>query len=392
VEATVRVASPRVEVAVGLLGIAAAWNAGNVGPVVDQIASDFDVSLTVVGLLSGTFWLGATVIGLLFAARVGERLGLARGLRVTCVLLVVGALVFALTPVFAGLVIGRVLPGIGLAWANTLGAVWAREVGGVRLLGIFGASIQLGAALALLVGSGLNDLGVGWRVGFAITAALGVAAYLAIPREVGVTLAPRGAGKGFLRAAATHLRVYRLALLFIAIYGVPLILATWMIEYLVLEADVATSLAGTISFLLFAASAATRVLGARIQERGASHAVLAGSLGLAGLGLLAVTLRPSAAVAVGAVLLIAIGVGIPYATALSEAQDLYPDEPSEPMALMTLVALAPPAAVTPLVGRALDTGHGEAAFGALAVFVLVAAAANIRPSGIPLTAPAPEGC
>lgn len=28
-----------------LIGLGAAWNAGNVGPVVDEIASDFDVTL-----------------------------------------------------------------------------------------------------------------------------------------------------------------------------------------------------------------------------------------------------------------------------------------------------------------------------------------------------------
>jgi hypothetical protein len=69
-----------------------------------------------------------------------------------------------------------------------------------------------------------------------------------------------------------------------------------------------------------------------------------------------------------------------------EPQDLYPEAPSEPVALMTLVALAPPVAAIPLIGRALDNGDGELTFGVLAVFVALAALANLRRTGIALTA------
>jgi predicted MFS family arabinose efflux permease len=373
--------------AVGLLGLSGAWNGGNVGPVASEIAAEFDVSLAVVGLLAGTFFLGSCLIGLLFAAQIGERMGLVRGLQLSCVLLIVGNLVFAVTPVFAGLALGRILPGLAFALVNTLGAVWAREAGGVRLLGVFGASIQLGIAGALLLGSALSDLDVDWRIGFAISAALAAVALLAIPGDAGSAVAPQRGGGGFLGAALRHARVYRLSLLFISIYGVPLTLSAWLIEYLAREGSIEKTLAGGLAFLLFALSAAVRVFGAQLQQRGVRHALLCGTLGLAAVGIGALVLDPVAALAFAAVVLMALGFGIPYATALTEAQELYPQAPGEPVALMTLAALIPPIVAIPILGHALSRGSGELGFAMLAVFVVLAALANLRRTGIPLTAP-----
>jgi predicted MFS family arabinose efflux permease len=384
VTANLRSASPRVIVAVALLGLSGAWNAGNVGPVVDEIARSFDLSLGVVGLLSGTFFLGSCAVGLAGAAPLGERIGSGAGLRLACLMLLAGNLLFAVSPDFAGLAIGRILPGLAFALINALGAVWARTDGGVGLLGIFGASIQLGIALALLVGSALSDLGVDWRVGFAISAALGAGALVATPKDAGAPPVQQRQS-GFLGAALRHLRVYRLALLFISIYGVPMVLSAWLIQYLASEGDVAKTVAGVISFLLFGLSALVRIFGAGLQQRGVRHALLCGALGLAAAGTAALTLDPVAGVAFAGVVLVAVGFGIPYATGLSEAQDLYPAEPSEPVALMTLAALIPPIIAIPVIGQALDNGDGELSFGILAVFVAFAALANLRRTGIPLT-------
>ena len=380
-------ASVRVTVAVALIGFSGAWNAGNVGPVADEIAREFDLSLAVVGLLAGTFFLGSVVVGLLVAARVGERIGLVRGLKLSCSMLVVGNLIFAITPLFVGLAVGRILPGLAFSLINALGAVWARNAGGVRLVGIFGASIQLGIALALLLGSALSDLGVDWRVGFVISAALGAAAFVAIPRHAQQPAAPRQRSTGFLRAALRHARVYRLALLFISIYGVPMILSAWLIQYLVRDGDLAKALAGGLAFLLFGLSAAVRIWGAQLKERGVPHLILGGALGLSAIGMAALVLDPVAAVAFAGVVLLALGFGVPYAMALIEAQQLYPEAPSESVALMTLLALLPPIAAIPIIGHALDNGDGGLAFGILAAFLVLATLASLRRTGIPLTAP-----
>jgi len=378
-------ASGRVTLAVVLVGVSSAWNGGNVGPVVSEVAAEFDVSLAVVGILAGTLFLGSTLVGLLFAAQLGQRVGLERGLRMECAVLVIGNLLFAVTPIFAGLALGRVLPGLAFAVANTLGVVWAQKAGGVRLVGIFGASVQLGIALALLVGSGLADLGVDWRVGFLISAALGVAAYLAIPADSRSEHAAAPRSEGFLNAAWRRARVYRLALLFVSIYGVPMMLSAWLIEFLAREGDVATSLAGLVAFLLFGLSAGVRVFGAQLKQRGVPHWVLGGALALAAIGMALLAFEPAEAAAFGAVVLIATGFGIPYATALTEAQNLYPAAPGEPVALMTFAALVPPIVAIPVIGHALAGGEGPLAFGILGAFLLLASLANLKRTGIPLT-------
>ena len=381
----------RVSLAVALLALSGAWNAGNVGPVASELAADFEVSLAMIGFLSGTLFFGANVIGLIFAAQIGEAVGLVRGLRAACLLIVAGNLIFALTPVFAGLAVGRVLPGLGFALTTTVGIVWARHEGGVKLVGLFGASIQLGIALSLLLGSVLLDSGVDWRVGFLISASLGAAAMAAIPADAKVPPAAKRRSSGFLRLAVRKVRVYRLSLLFISIYGVPMILGAWLIEYLSSEGDVSKTAAGLASFLLFGLSAAMRMTGADLKADGWSHKVLCGSLGLAAAGLAAIALDPAVGAAFAAAVLLAAGFGLPYATALTEAQDLYPEEPAEPLALMTLVALLLPIVVIPIVGDSIASDTGDIAFGALAVFLLIATLLNVRRSGIPLTGKAAEG-
>lgn len=368
-----------------MLALSGAWNAGNVGPVASQLAGEFDVSLAVIGALAGTLFFGANVIGLAFAAQFGEKVGLVRGLRVACILVVAGNLIFALTPVFAGLAVGRVLPGLGFALTTTVGIVWARAEGGIKLVGVFGASIQLGIAISLLLGSILFDAGLDWRVGFLISASLGAVAMALIPPDAQSPPLPERRSSGFLRLAARRARVYRLSLLFLSIYGVPMILGAWMIEYLSSEGDVSKTVAGLASFLLFGLSAAMRMVGADLKARGWSHLALCGSLGLAAAGLAAIAVDPVAGAAFAAAVLLATGFGLPYATALTEAQDLYPEEPAEPLALMTLLALLLPIVVIPLIGHSISTNAGDVAFGLLAAFLLVATVLNLRRSGYPLS-------
>jgi DHA1 family inner membrane transport protein len=369
---------------VGLVGLAGAWNGGNVGPVAEEIADDLDISLGVVGVLSGTFFFASMVLGLLVAAQIGERIGLLRGLLLAMALAAAGNLIFALAPGFTALAIGRILPGAAFALVTTLGAVWAREAGGPRLLGVFGASIQLGLGLALILGSLLSDLGADWRLGFLVSAALAVAAFLAIPRGAAGSLPPQRAGTGFFRVALRRWPVYRLGLMFVALYGVPMILSAWIIQYLILDGDLTKSIAGAASFLLFGLSAAMRILGAQLRQRGVPHVLLSGALIVAAVGLAALSLDPIAAIAFASVGLLAFGLGVPYAAALTEAQELDPDAPGEPVALMTLFGNAPPIVVIPLVGQALEVGAGALAFWSLTAFLVLAAVVNLRAAGGPV--------
>jgi hypothetical protein len=62
-----------------------------------------------------------------------------------------------------------------------------------------------------------------------------------------------------------------------------------------------------------------------------------------------------------------------------QAQRLYPSEPTEPVALVTLVGTMLPVPLVPLIGSLLDEGYGAEVFLALAALVAIAGALNLRP-------------
>jgi Major Facilitator Superfamily len=367
-----------------LLGLGAAWNGGNIGPVVSTLSNDFGVSLAAIGLLSGTVFFVAGVVGTVASQPIGERIGVANGMRLACLLMGAGNVLFALGLGFAGLAVGRVLAGLGFAIAAVLGPVFARTVGGVRLAGAFGAGFQLGVAAALVIGSLLEDAGVAWQVGFVISAVIGMSAFPFIPREVQVD--PPGSPQGgFLRAAFRSFELVRLTAMFVATLGVPLILGAWLIHYLTTTGGIAVGVAGILSFVLYGLSAAMRLTGARIMARGGSAVVLAGLVPLlAAAGLAAIAIDAGFAVALPAVIAMGIGFALPYAVIIVESQRLFPAEPLAPLAFVMVWTQAIPIVVIPLIGSALAAGDGEIAFLALGAFVAVACALNLKPADVPI--------
>jgi predicted MFS family arabinose efflux permease len=369
--------SLRVGAAAALVPLSAAWNAGNVGPVASEIATEFDRSLGLVGTVTGSLFFGVSILTLLFAPRLSARLGLVQALRLAAILLIAANVVIALTPAFGGLAAGRAVAGVAFALGSALGVVWVRQVGGVRLLGVFGASIQLGIAGALAIGSVLSHLNVDWRVSFAVSAALGLTALVALPAH-GEHEPATGSTRRFLRDAMRNPRVYRTAFLFMAVYGVPMILGAWLVEYLFNDGDLSKAAAGALGFVLFGFTAASRFTGARVRARGAPRTAVIATLGLAPLGLAALATDPTLPLVAGAMVLIAVGLGSPYATMLDDAQTLYPDDRAKVIALMTVFGRMTPAIAIPLVGHALSRGDGALAFGVVAVFVALALLANLR--------------
>jgi hypothetical protein len=374
----------RYDVAVLLVGTGTAWNAGNVGPVVGDLAAEFGFSLTTIGLLSGTLVFASMVAGIVVAPRVAERIGVVNGMRLACLMCAAGNVIFIVGPGFGGLAAGRVLAGAGLGFAGVLGPVFGRATGGVRRVGIFGAAFQLGIATGLGVGAVLNDVGAGWRVGFAVSAAAGLSALPFLRGVAGEVSLARG-GKGFLRAAIRSPEVFRLGLLFTAMFAVPLTLGAWLVHYLSEADGLGTAMAGGLGFLMFGASALLRSVGATLSDRGVPAALLAGAAPWAATaGLVAIAVHPSLGVALPAVIAMAAGFALPYAVMMVSAQRLFPPEPADPVALLTMLGTAVAIAAIPLVGAALSGGHGEEALLALAAFVALAGLANLRSSDRPI--------
>jgi predicted MFS family arabinose efflux permease len=341
-----------------LLGIAVGWGAGNIGPVVTQLAHSFHVSLAGVGLLSGTVY---------FAAAIGAAT------------MTAGHAVFAASPDYAGLVLARILVGVGCAFSLIAGPVMARELGGVRLLGLFGGAISLGIAASLGLGSLLEDAGVNWRVGFVISAAVNAAPLLALPKRLQGAPAARP-DRAFVMTALRSGALWRLLVLFVAVNGVPLIVGAWLVAYLTRDVSLRTAVAGGLAFVVFGLTTVVRPLGARFAGGGARFSLLTGGGSLvATAGLIVLAASKSVGVALVAVVLLGIGFALPYAVMVDAAQRLFPDRATSTLAVVQTGPNVVPMIVIPFVGSALDHGHAPLAFVLLAAFVGLAGIANLIP-------------
>ena len=330
-------------------------------------------------MLSGTLLFGFGVPGTLLAPLIAERLGIVRTMILASALCATGNVVFAVTPVFAGLVIGRAIAGFGIGLAVVPGPVFARMTGGVARVALFGAAIQLGIAGGLGLGAILGDLDVDWRFTFLLSAAIAISP---LPFLIGLEgpSYERGAGSGFVKLAVRSSRAWRLGALFVSIFSVPLILGSWLVHYLSVDNGLAAATAGALSFIMFGVSAAAREGGGKLAQRDFSPVLLvavAPLLAAAGLAILA--LDDSLGFAFVAVLAAGIGFALPYGIAVVQAQRLYPSEPTEPVALVSLVGTAIPVPLVPLIGSLLDDGYGAEVFLALAALVALASALNLRP-------------
>jgi DHA1 family inner membrane transport protein len=361
-----------------LLAIAVGWGAGNIGPVVTPLAHEFGVSFAAVGLLSGTVYFAAVTVATPLVVPLAARTGVVRAGAIGAVVMAVGHLLFAIGPAFAGLLVARVVVGLGCAIALIAGPVLARELGGMRLLGLFGGGITLGLAGALGLGSALQDAGVGWRVGFVITAGVCLTPLLVLPPPLAAP-PTRPPDRTFVASAFRSGAVWRLLALFVAANGVPLIVGAWLVAYITRDVRLGTAVAGALGFVVFGLTTVVRPLGARLAGGGRAFAGLAcgGSLAAAG-GLVALAASRSLPPALLAVVLMGAGFALPYAAMVDAAERLYPERATSTLAVVQTGPNVIPIIVIPLVGSALAHGHGPLALVLLAVFVALAGAANLR--------------
>jgi predicted MFS family arabinose efflux permease len=373
-----------------LLGLGVGWAAGNVGPVALQLGSQFHATLAAIGLLSGTAYFGAVMIATPLAVPLAGRAGIVRTVAIASIVMAAGHALFAASPVFGSLLVARVLVGIGTAFALIAGPVMARALGGVRLLGLFGGSIALGIAVALGLGSVVEDAGVSWRVGFVVSALVCLTPLLALPAAVPGVPSARP-DRTFVRAALATAATWRLLALFIAANGVPLIVGAWLVTYLTRDVDLSATVAGVLAFLVFGLTTIVRPIGARLARSAQRYGLLAvvGSLLAAG-GLLVLAASSSLVAAVISVLLMGVGFALPYAVMMDAAQRLFPGRATTTLALVQTGPNVVPIFLIPIVGTALDHGHAPLALLLLAAFVACAGAVNLTAPSALLDAPTPR--
>jgi MFS family permease len=380
--------------ACGVFVLAAAiigWNCGNVGPVVGSLTREFDIGLGEVGLLSGAYFFAGSVVGSLAGATVARRIRVMVGIWACCVLSIVGNLLFAVGDSVTVLAVGRAFAGLAFGLGAVFVPAYARAVGGVKMVGLFGAGLTLGVAAALFLGSVLEGADVSWRVAFFITAALAAIALPILPNERVEIPRTESEGDGLAREALTNQAWWRVQLLGITTLTIPLIVGAWLVHFLIIGYGISAAGAGALAFAMFGLSAVMRDIAGRMTAAGDSSALLViVGLALGAGGLVLLGAGDSTLAAVISLVLMAVGLSLPYPLYYDEAERALPDRPIGSLGLMQAGTGVFPIFVIPAFGAALASGDADLAFAGLAAFTVLTLVLNVRPPVPPREATTPE--
>jgi MFS transporter, DHA1 family, inner membrane transport protein len=358
-----------------LMGTGAGYAAGVVGPPVRAISSEFDVSLTAIGLLTSLFFAG--IVALNFGAPFVERLlGVRWAVRLAPLLMGVGGVISAVAPAFWVLLGGRLVVGLGVGLALVLGGIVGRAVGGGTLIGIYGGAITVAVAVSLALGGALASAGVGWRANFVVSVVLAFSAFPFFAGRLPATPPVAGKpGRALVRSFVTW-SYWRVALLFVLAAGVPLIVSAWIVHYLTADDAMSAGAAGALGFVLFAVSTVARPAGGKVDERHHPLLLLASPfLAAAGFVLLAVDNSPQ--LAVPAIVAMGIGFSIPYAVSYIRSEDLVSGRPTVGLSAELLAVNVTPVVATPALGAAFEHGHAGIGWLVLAGFSVLAGVVNL---------------
>jgi len=350
------------------LGLAVGWNVSDVGAIADTVADEYGVSLTTVGFATTVLFVVHALLQIPAGRTVDTRGARRVGLVALAVLAVANA--FALVaPSPELLLVTRAAMGVGTALGFVAGSDYVRAQGGtVFEQGLYGG-VALGAGgFALAIVPQLVDP-LGFRAAPASALALAVlaGAVLALcprDRQRHVEHASRPVlanTSGLLR----DVRLYRLCVLYMASFGLSVVLGNWVVPLLTNAGGYSERLAGAVGSLILAAGVVSRPLGGWIARTRPQHvkAALAASFVASAAGtLILAAAGPPAVSALGA-LLLGLAAGIPFAASFGAAARVRPDAPAAAIAMVNMAANLVVVAGTPLLGLTFSLpGDGQIGF------------------------------
>ncbi|MBM4437716.1 MAG: MFS transporter, partial [Actinobacteria bacterium] len=148
---------------------AGSFGNGAIAPLQGEVAREFGISYTAIGVLTASFAIARVIIDLPggdLADRVRPRLMFTVG----AVVVVLGVLLTALAPVYPLVVAGRILNGLGSTFGGAAAMAYVARRAGPhergKLIGTSAAAMQMGAFLAPVAVGAVASV-FGWRAGFA---------------------------------------------------------------------------------------------------------------------------------------------------------------------------------------------------------------------------------
>jgi len=356
-------------VAAAGLGLALGFNFGNLGPIAEQVSSDYGIGLAAVGVLTMLLALVHSLVQIP-SGRVVDRFR-PRNVAIGGLLIVVACNAFALVspePWLAMLL--RALMGAGTGAGFIAGTQYVREIGAVAQ-GVFGGAALGGAGLAVAVMPALADTLESFRTPWVAAIALLLASTALLATA---PLGPAAAGRGTSKRSVSPFArdslfrdpgLYRLAAIHMAGMGLAIVVANWVVTLLTRAGDLESSVAGILGSLTLLLGIGTRPLGGWILHRHPAWLRRSLVVGIAvcavGTGLLA-TGGALPLVALGAVM-VGLGAGIPFAPAFMGAAARRPEAPGTAVGLVNTLGNGVVVAGTPLLGLAFSLpGSGRVGF------------------------------
>ncbi|HEV2874925.1 MAG TPA: MFS transporter [Thermoleophilaceae bacterium] len=361
------------------LGATSGWNFGNLGGIASELAGAYGVGLATIGLLTTAMVMTHLAIQIP-GGKASDRFGPARAGAMALVVLSAGN-ALALAGPEAGLAVAaRAIVGVGTGLAFISGSALVRESGGSPLAqGVFGGVSLAPGGLALAVVPQLEEV-LGWRAPYWTALAVSFAALVLVlgTRVPEAPPRPRETGSGVVRDR----RLYRLAILYMASYGIGLVLANWVVELLQRHSALSDGAAAAVGALTLVLVVVSRPLGGWIlnQHPELTRQAVAASIVAGTAGTIALIAAEPAWLAVLGALLVGIGAGIPFSPAFTGAAATRPDAPAAAVGLVNTAANFVVLVGTPLVGLTFSlSGEGRLGFAALAVLWLAALGVVSRP-------------
>jgi MFS family permease len=360
-----------------IVAFAYAANYTNHAPLAPALMREFGFNQALAGFLTtGIFATHAAMQ--IPGGHLVDRLGAKRVLLCALAWVAVGNLGMAFAGAYWQLLLCKIFTGIGTGVCFVGGARYVHAAAaGPRLnvaQGFFGGSVQMGAGFVILAVPRLYLL-AGWRATFLISAGMAITAAI-----VWVTAAPNvssgTAPPGRLSEMLLAPQLWLLGIVQMATFGLSVVVGSWVVVILTKVMKVPPTRAGLIGSLVLLLGIVSRPLGGILRRHLGIRPLIVGSLLMIALGCLAfVSATISLSMALAAVVLIGMGVGLPYAAMFSRAGALFPGRAGAAMGLVNMLGIVMILGGAPLVGHLADlSGTFRTSFVVLGGFSLAVCA------------------
>jgi MFS transporter, NNP family, nitrate/nitrite transporter len=359
------------------LGVSIGWPVASVGAIADPIAADYGVSLVTVGFFTTAFFLVHAALQIP-AGRAVDELGARRvGFVSLAVIVATSALALA-APEPALVISARALTGVGTALGFVAGIDYVRSQGGSPFAqGLYGGIGLGGGGVALAVVPQVENV-LSWRAPFVtgIAVALVAAALLALgPPDAEGARPQRHVAAHEMPGVLRDRRLHRICLLYMASFGLSVVLGNWIVSLLTRAGNLSAGIAGVVGSLILIGGIVSRPLGGMLLRRypDGTRQILAASFALSALGTAIIAIAGPLALSLVGTLLLGLAAGIPFAASFASATQLRPDAPAVAVATVNMSANLVIVAFTPLLGLAFRLpSDGRVGFAAVAVLWLAA--------------------